>query len=413
MVQVTPENKSMATPLVSIVLPVYNVEEYLSQSLDSVVNQTYNNLEIICVDDGSTDNSGATLQKYKDNDSRIQIITQNNQGVSAARNAGMDLATGKYIIFWDPDDYFHLKAIEYMVERAEKERADVCICDAQHFYSDTGQLTHHPYIVAPKIDASVFSWRDCPDQIFFVGSSVPWNKLVLLSLLRDHDIRFPDVPYLVDNEYMFLVMCYAERITLCKRRLIYYRMDRPNSLVQNNDKSSKNVVTIFRKIYDELNKRKLLEDPALRYCFFKKTASMYHYRIRYCNSFSDYEKLYNQFVVPASPLSEYDSDYEELKRIDDMGSLSGGDYLLNAFKNLQRANDNKQQKLLTANRKVRTLESKNEKLIQNNNNLSAENKHLKHETEKLKKEIDKVRSSNSFKIGKAITYLPRQLKNTK
>ena len=92
------------TPKVSVIIPVYNVEKYLQKCLDSVINQTYKNLEIICVDDGSPDNSGGILDAYAQNDSRIIVIHQENAGVSAARNRGLDAATGEYIAFVDSDD---------------------------------------------------------------------------------------------------------------------------------------------------------------------------------------------------------------------------------------------------------------------------------------------------------------------
>ena len=90
---------------ISVIVPVYNVEQYLPQCLDSIINQTYKNLEIICVDDGSPDNSGKILDEYAKKDKRIKVIHQENQGVSVARNTGLDNATGKYIGFVDPDDW--------------------------------------------------------------------------------------------------------------------------------------------------------------------------------------------------------------------------------------------------------------------------------------------------------------------
>lgn len=115
----------MADILVSIVVPVYNVEIYLDDCLKSVLAQTYSNLEIILVDDGSTDNSGAMCDAYMKIDSRIQVFHQKNGGLSAARNFGMRHASGKYIYFLDSDDYIEKNAIEELVKVAEDECADV------------------------------------------------------------------------------------------------------------------------------------------------------------------------------------------------------------------------------------------------------------------------------------------------
>ena len=101
---------SAKAALLSVIIPVYNVEPYLEQCLDSVINQTYKNLEIICINDGSSDNSLKILEKYQKKDSRIKLINQKNKGLSEARNAGLDVAKGEYIAFVDSDDYLELNA---------------------------------------------------------------------------------------------------------------------------------------------------------------------------------------------------------------------------------------------------------------------------------------------------------------
>ena len=110
--------------LISIIVPVYNVEKYLAECLDSLINQTYQYIEIICVNDGSVDNSKSILEEYASKDYRIKIINQNNQGLSAARNPGMREASGKYIMFVDSDDWIDLCTCKEAVISAEKNHAD-------------------------------------------------------------------------------------------------------------------------------------------------------------------------------------------------------------------------------------------------------------------------------------------------
>ena len=115
----------MEPVLVSIIIPVYNVEEYLEQCLDSVINQTYNNLEIWLIDDGSKDSSGKICDKYKELDSRIRVIHKENGGLSSARNAALDLMKGEYVYFLDSDDFISLDLIETYINFVRKYNVDV------------------------------------------------------------------------------------------------------------------------------------------------------------------------------------------------------------------------------------------------------------------------------------------------
>ncbi len=118
----------MEQPKISVIVPVYKVEPYLRKCLDSIVNQTYRNLEIILVDDGSPDNCGAICDEYAAKDERILVIHQANAGVSAARNAGLDVMTGEYINYVDSDDWLELDTFEYLIKLVEKYDADVTVC---------------------------------------------------------------------------------------------------------------------------------------------------------------------------------------------------------------------------------------------------------------------------------------------
>lgn len=122
--------------LVSVVIPVYNVEQYLNECVDSVLDQTYSDYEIILVDDGSTDNSGKLCDDYLSLDNRIKVIHRENGGLSAARNTGMDAATGDYIYFLDSDDYIESVTLERLVHTAKTDDADIVFFDGYVFYTD-------------------------------------------------------------------------------------------------------------------------------------------------------------------------------------------------------------------------------------------------------------------------------------
>ena len=121
----------MPSPLISIIVPVYNVEKYVSQCLDSLVNQTYKNIEIILVNDGSTDRSGLICNEFAAKDHRIKVVNQNNQGVSASRNKGLTIAKGEYIGFVDSDDFCHPNMYETLLQNLIEAKSDIVICEYQ------------------------------------------------------------------------------------------------------------------------------------------------------------------------------------------------------------------------------------------------------------------------------------------
>ena len=120
---------SKTAPLISVIIPVYNADEYLSECVDSVLKQTYKNLEIILVDDGSSDNSSAICDDYSLRDNRVKVIHKENGGVSSARNAGIEMASGKYIGFVDSDDYINNKMYEYLHKYIEKNDSQLAVCN--------------------------------------------------------------------------------------------------------------------------------------------------------------------------------------------------------------------------------------------------------------------------------------------
>lgn len=178
--------------IVSLVIPVYNSAPYIRQCLDSIIQQTYEILEIICVNDGSMDDSLAILEEYAAKDNRIRIFSKENEGKGAAsaRNLGLKKATGEYIQFIDSDDFFAPDMIETLVSKAVNTDADVVICRGQIFDDEkqcvTGKLPHPDLQYAP--DKPSFHWRECPEYICEIADNYAWNKLFKRKLLMDCDL---------------------------------------------------------------------------------------------------------------------------------------------------------------------------------------------------------------------------------
>ena len=173
---------------VSIIVPIYNVEKYLSKCIESILSQTYKNIEIILVNDGSLDNSAQICDEYAKKDDRIIVIHKANGGVSSARNAGIDIATGKYIGFVDPDDYIENNMYELMVNKIEKYKADIAIC-GYDYINENYTIERYYHIQQDEIltQKQFMSMQfDMPPTI----RHVVWNKLFIAKTLKK--IRFPE-----------------------------------------------------------------------------------------------------------------------------------------------------------------------------------------------------------------------------
>lgn len=181
----------MRTPLISVIIPVYNVEKYLHRCLDSVIAQTYQNLEIICVDDGSIDESGRICNQYAVRDARIKVIHQENQGLSAARNRGLDAADGEYIAFVDSDDYILEGMYKKMLDKLLDYSVDLCVCQWQYEFSDGRQV-----VKKKNIDPTIYGCKTSLEFARFLYRGnyengvvvAAWNKLYRRALLDK--IRF-------------------------------------------------------------------------------------------------------------------------------------------------------------------------------------------------------------------------------
>lgn len=176
----------MRTPLISVIIPVYNVEKYLHRCLDSVIAQTYQNLEIICVDDGSVDESGKICDQYAVRDARIKVIHQENQGLSAARNRGLDAAEGEYIAFVDSDDYILEDMYKKMLDKLLDYNVDLCVCQWQYEFSDGRQV-----VKRKNIDPTIYGRKASLEfaRFLYMGNYengvvvAAWNKLYRRALL--------------------------------------------------------------------------------------------------------------------------------------------------------------------------------------------------------------------------------------
>ena len=218
--------------LVSIIIPIYKTEKYLHQCIDSVLNQDYSNLEIILVDDGSPDNCGLICDEYAEKDTRIKVLHKQNEGISAARNSGLDIAKGKFISFIDSDDYVSENYISIMLNEFNNKTIDLVICSYYLLYNNNGDET----IKLPKehiIQNNILSGTDLIINRFSrlrTPYTVPWNKLYKSELFNN--LRFePGVIH--EDEFIYRsLMTNCKQVAIINPPLYYYRQ-REYSIMSN------------------------------------------------------------------------------------------------------------------------------------------------------------------------------------
>ena len=234
---------------VSVIIPVYNVENYLRECLDSIVNQSLSELEIICINDGSTDNSLNILHEYQKKDNRIRIINQENHGQGYARNVGLSQVVGDYVYFMDADDYLELTALEELYNLAENKSLDLIIFKLINFHDENRETfqTHYYDMVflRDKVGDNVFNYNDVGDRVFQIAVSPP-GKLFKRSLIAN--IRFPENLIFEDNPFFVEAFFNAERVYFYDKYL-YYRRIRNDSTTSNFNRYSDSIM-ILNKIND-------------------------------------------------------------------------------------------------------------------------------------------------------------------
>ena len=226
--------------MVSVIIPVYNSKKYLTECLDSVISQDYSDIEIICVNDGSTDGSEVILSDYASKDPRIMIITKENsgKGAAAARNLGFSKSRGEYVMFLDSDDFFERNLISSMMNKEVETGADLVICGADR-YDDrskriVGKYTHIELDNAPQKE--YFTYKDCPERIFQIGDILVWNKLYKRKLIEKNNLYFEEIPISDDQMVPALSLVLAQRISVVDKALIHYRFNTGSSQVDSQNR---------------------------------------------------------------------------------------------------------------------------------------------------------------------------------
>lgn len=214
--------------LISVIIPIYNVEKYISRCLDSVINQTYKKIEIICVDDGSPDNSIKILKEYEKKDSRIKIIRQESRGLSGARNTGIKNSRGEYIFFLDSDDWLPLNSLELLYEDILLNKSDISVGNLIKVYPKKNKE-----IGLKKLKKTDYSLKNYLEYSInnknFTANVV--NKLYKTKIIVENKILFKEKILYEDFLFTVQYFIYCKKISVIKEAVYYYFLERENSIV--------------------------------------------------------------------------------------------------------------------------------------------------------------------------------------
>lgn len=283
---------------VSIIIPVYNVEKYLSECLDSVVNQTFKDIEIICVNDGSTDTSLDILNEYAKKDNRIKIFSQENQGVSEARNKGINESTGEYICFLDSDDWYKKYYVEKQYNQIIKTGADISICSVSLYNNNTHQYKDrklHDIKNITKSDREYCTYKDLKSYLF--TNFEPALRMYKKSFFIENNLYYPKGVIFEDVTVSIKSIVLASKITFVKECLFYYRMSRNGSIMYD-VKNKKNITDLFiflKKVEIFLKKQNKYKELEYYFLLFVLRQVKLYKNIKQKEIKKEYEKQYKDY----------------------------------------------------------------------------------------------------------------------
>lgn len=276
---------------ISIMIPVYNTSQYLKKCLDSIINQSLKEIEIICVNDGSTDNSLEILKEYEKKDSRIIVINKKNEGVNKARNAALKLAKGEYFLNIDSDDWIKQDYLKSMYNKAKKENLDILISDIIYFFPDKEYVEKDLKIS----DTKIITGKEYIKKFFqenFLGYT--WNKLIKNRIYLDNNLKYNEDIFLFDDVELILRLSYfCKRIGKLNEAFYCYRQGENNGVRKVKLKNLQDLITcfdsliVFYKNKEEWVLKELIQTKKL---FYTSEILSEKYKFTF-----EYEKVLNNY----------------------------------------------------------------------------------------------------------------------
>ena len=262
-------------PKVSIIMPFYNVEKYIEQCITSLLKQSYSDFELICVDDGSKDDSIKIVEKYGKIDNRIKIIRQENKGLATARNTGLKVATGEFIYFVDSDDWVHPDLLKETLTRIELDNSDIVIFDTYNVYGNSFVPVNRIANFKDKFKKEYLYYKDDIDCIDLPCTA--WSKLYRAEFIQKYNLQFPNgMRFGEDSPLWFLLLQNNPKISLLDKCLYFYRKRQDSLTARSTDLMDKQIhVYNFVKNMEYFSK--FTEEEQLRILDFNCRMCIYAY----------------------------------------------------------------------------------------------------------------------------------------
>ncbi len=285
---------------VSIIVPIYNVEKYLSKCLESLIGQTLKEIEILAVNDGSTDGSLEILKEYASNDDRIVILDKENGGLSDARNYAFPYIKGEYVGFVDSDDYVDIEMYETLYKKAIDTNSDIVECNLHHTY-DTYE------------DTEIGKHITDPDELIMNGRSVVWNKIYRSSWLKDTGVTFPKGLIYEDVNFYVKLIPFLNKITYVEEPFVHY-VQRSTSINNHQTLKTLQIIDILDDIYSFYKEKRFFDR-------YRDALEFLYTRILLCSSFSRMAR------IPDSKDRSYALEKNYSKLVDTFPNWRNGRYL--------------------------------------------------------------------------------------
>ena len=247
-------------PQISVVVPVYNVEKYLRECLDSLANQTFEDFEVICVNDGSDDSSPDILEEYASEDERFKIVSQENKGLSGARNTGMNYIKGRYLLFLDSDDWLELNALELLYNHANALNSEMVIFPYRYFNQETKQYEENDFTKLNMFDSSVdnknFNYKNIPETVFRIPHES--IKLYDVKTLKKLAVKFPEGLNYEDAYFFYKIFFKLNKVSIIRTQIYNYRI-RNDSICTTGTEKSFDIFKILTSIENFLKEDEIYE----------------------------------------------------------------------------------------------------------------------------------------------------------